>query len=66
MPSSPQRQPSFGVINTLRRVADLEDNYKSVAAHQGNARVTRSQARKLEQWTTIQTRSRSQQAYEYN
>lgn len=57
-----QRQVSFGVANTLRRVADLEENYERIVAHQGRARVTRSQARKLEQYTSVQTRSRSRRA----
>jgi hypothetical protein len=56
-----QRQCSFGVGNTLLRVADLKETHARVVAAGGTARVTRSQARKLEQWNTVQTRSRARQ-----
>ena len=56
-----QRQCSFGVGNTLRRVADLKENHDRVAATGGHGRLTRTQALKLEQWNTVQTRSRSRQ-----
>jgi hypothetical protein len=53
-----QRQVSFGVGNTMRRVADLKENHDRVVAMGGTARLTRTQALKLEQYTTVQTRSR--------
>jgi hypothetical protein len=56
-----QRQVSFGVGNTMRRVADLKENHDRVVAMGGTARLTRAQALKLEQYTTVQTRSRSRQ-----
>jgi hypothetical protein len=52
---------SFGVGNTMRLVADLKENHDRVVAMGGTARLTRAQALKLEQYTTVQTRSRSRQ-----
>ncbi len=52
-----QRQCSFGVGNTLRRVADLKENHDRVAATGGHSQLTHTQALKLEQWNTTQTQS---------
>ncbi len=56
------RQGSFTMSNTIRRVAELEATQRQVEQHNGFSRVTRSQARKLEQWNHVQTRSQTRSA----
>ncbi len=48
--------------NTIRRVAEMEAAHRQVEQHNGFSRVTRSQARKLEQWNHVQTRSQTRSA----
>ncbi len=60
--SAMTRQGSFTMSNTIRRVAEMEATHRQVEQHNGFSRVTRSQARQLEQWNHVQTRSQTRSA----
>jgi hypothetical protein len=52
------------MTNTIKGVQELDATRKRIEQQNGFARVTRSQTRQLQQWNSVQTRSKTKAARE--